>query len=275
VAEQVREAVADAQVKLGVLEARLAESQNQQIALEALYQELSRNRDEWAYAEIEQSLNIANQQLQLAGNIKAALIALQSADARLQRMERPQLLALRRAINRDIERLKTAPYVDFLAISTRLDGMIAGVDQFPLALEGRLEPEAAVPEAPAGNAWSRFWREAWSDVRSLVRVQQIDAPAVPLLPPAHAYFLRENLKLRLLGARLALLARDAASYKADLKAARDWLGRYYDARNNHVAHAAAVLRNLHQAEVSIRVPDIAGTLEAARSLRLARERGKP
>src|SRR6185436_3748328 len=103
VAEQVREAVAEAQVKLGVLEARLAESQSQQIALEALYQELSRNRDEWAYAEIEQSVLIANQQLQLAGNVKAALIALQSADARLQRMDRPQLLGLRRAINRDIE----------------------------------------------------------------------------------------------------------------------------------------------------------------------------
>ena len=55
--------MADAQLKLGVLESRLAESQNQQIALEALYQELSRNRDEWAYAEIEQSLAIASQQL--------------------------------------------------------------------------------------------------------------------------------------------------------------------------------------------------------------------
>src|SRR5262245_34822674 len=211
VTEQVREAVADAQVKLGVLEARIAESQNQQIALEALYQELSRNRDEWAYAEIEQSLNIANQQLQLAGNVKAALIALQSADARLQRMDRPQLLALRRAINRDIERLKTMPYVDTLAISTRLDAMMAGVDSFPLAMEGRPQPETAASNAPDGSVWLRFWREAWSDIKQLVRVQQVDRPEVPLLTPAHAYFLRENLKLRLLSARLALLARDAAS----------------------------------------------------------------
>src|SRR5688572_33186696 len=68
-ADQAREATTAAQVKFGVLESRLAESQSQQIALEALYQELSRNRDEWGYAEIEQSLLIANQQLQLAGNI--------------------------------------------------------------------------------------------------------------------------------------------------------------------------------------------------------------
>ena len=272
VAEQVREAVADAQVKLGVLEARLAESQNQQIALEALYQELSRNRDEWAYAEIEQSILIANQQLQLAGNIKAALIALQTADARLQRMDRPQLLALRRAINRDIERLKALPYVDTLAISTRLDSMIAGVDRFSLAMEVRPQPEKLATEAADGNLWTRFWREAWSDLRQLVRVQQIDRPEVPLLPPSQAFFLRENLKLRLISARLALLARDAPSYKADLKAARDWLNRYYDTRSNDVAHAAAVLRNLHEAELSIEIPNISATLEASRGLRLTRER---
>ena len=272
VAEQVREAVAVAQVKLGVLEARLAESQNQQIALEALYQEVSRNRDEWAYAEIEQSILIANQQLQLAGNIKTALIALQTADARLQRMDRPQLLGLRRAINRDIERLKALPYVDTLAMSTRLDSMIAGVDRFPLAMEVRPQPEKVVAEGVDDNLWTRFWREAWSDLRQLVRVQQMDRSDVPLLPPSQAFFLRENLKLRLISARLALLARDAASYKADLKAARDWLGRYYDIHNNNVAHAAAVLRNLHEAELSIEIPDISATLEASRTLRLTRER---
>ena len=272
VAEQVREAVNDAQVKLGVLEARLAESQNQQIALEALYQELSRNRDEWAYAEIEQSILIANQQLQLAGNVKAALIALQTADARLQRMERPQLMALRKAITRDIERLKALPYVDTLAISTRLDTLIAGVDALPLAMDGRPQPEAPPAAEADGNAWTRFWREAWSDLKQLVRVQQVERAEIPLLPPSQAFFLRENLKLRLISARLALLARDAPSYKSDLKAARDWLGRYYDTRNNSVAHAAAVLRNLHEADLSIQLPDIAGTLEASRSLRLSRDR---
>jgi uroporphyrin-3 C-methyltransferase len=273
VAEQAREAVTEAQVKLGVLESRLAESQNQQIALEALYQELSRNRDEWGYSEIEQSLFMASQQLQLAGNVKTALIALQSADARLQRMNRPQLTALRKAINRDIEQLKAAPHVDTVAISVRLDGIVTQVDRLPLAMEMRPPQDApAAPDPDPGNAWTRFWREAWVELKQLVRVQQMDRPEVPLLTPAQSYFLRENLKLRLIGARLALLARDAPSYKADLKAARDWLTRYYDIGNNNVAHAQAVLKSLHEAEVSIETPDIAGTLEAMRGLRLARER---
>ena len=145
------------------------------------------------------------------------MIALQTADARLQRMDRPQLLALRRAINRDIDRLKALPFVDTLAISTRLDNMIAGVDTFPLAMEMRPQPDAEAPVAADGNAWTRFWREAWSDLKQLVRVQQMDKPEMPLLTPSQAFFLRENLKLRLIGARLSLLARDAASYKADLE----------------------------------------------------------
>jgi uroporphyrin-3 C-methyltransferase len=274
ISEQAREAVAEAQVKLGVLESRIAESQNQQIALEALYQELSRNRDEWAYAEIEQSLFIASQQLQLAGNVRGALIALQTADARLQKMDRPQLMVLRKAINRDIERLKAAPLVDTVAISVRLDGIITQADRMPLAMETR-PPQVAAPAATGesdGNWWTRFWRDAWTEIRQLVRVQQMDRPDVPILAPAQAYFLRENLKLRLLGARLALLSRDTASYKADLKAALEWLGRYYDAGNANVAQSMNVLRGLHDADVSIEAPDIPGTLEALRNLRLTRER---
>jgi uroporphyrin-3 C-methyltransferase len=277
VAEQAREAMAAVQVKLGILESRLAESQNQQLALESLYQELSRNRDEWAYAEIEQSLALASQQLALAGNVKAALVALQTADTRLQRMDRPQLTALRKAINGDIARLKAAPHVDTLAISTRLDALIAQLDKLPLAIEMRLQPEqppAAAPGAGEGNPWTRFWRGVWTELRGLIRVQQMDKPDAALLAPSQAFFLRENLRLRLIGARLALLARDATSYKADLKAARDWLNRYYDSRNSSVARALAMLRDLHDAEVGIEAPEISATLEAMRNLRATRERGR-
>ncbi len=273
VSQQVREGVKEATVKIGVLEAKIAESQSQQIALEALYQELSRNRDEWAYAEIEQSLLIASQQLQLAGNVRAALIALQNADARLQRMDRPQLTALRKAISRDVEQLKAVPHVDVVGISARLDALIAAVDKLPLSMEVRPAEQAAAPvAAPEGNAWSRFWREAWSDMRQLVRVQHMDKPDVPLLAPTQSFFLRENLKLRLIGARLALLTRDQASYKDDLSAARTWITRYYDTGDKAVASTSATLRALHESPINIQLPDISATLDALRTYRQSRER---
>jgi uroporphyrin-3 C-methyltransferase len=274
IAEQAREATAEVQVKLGVLEARVAESQSQQIALESLYQELSRNRDEWAFAEIEQSLLIASQQLQLAGNVKAALIALQNADARLQRMERPQLTALRKAISRDIDRLQALPYVDMVGMSVRLDNVIAAVETLPLAMEMR-PVETAGGEAPREaepSAWKRFWREAWGELKQLVRVQHMDRPEVPLLAPAQAFFLRENLKLRLLGARLALLSRDPTSYKADLTSASEWIVKYYDTREKSVGTMLNTLRNLQENDISIQMPDISGTLDSLRALRAARER---
>jgi uroporphyrin-3 C-methyltransferase len=275
VAEQAREANSDVRVKVGVLENRLAESQSQQAALETLYKELSRNRDEWAYAEIEQSLLIASQQLALASNIKVALIALRSADTRLQRLNRPQLAGLRKAINSDIERLKAVPHVDAVAISTQLDGIASQVDKLPLAMDMRPQQEqpAAAQDGDTGW-WTRWWRDTWGELKQLVRVQQMDRPAAPLLAPGQAYFLRENLRLRLVGARLALLARDAKSYQADLKAAREWVGRYYDTRNKNVAHTLATLQSLQQADVGIEAPEITGTLEAMRNLRVSRERGR-
>src|SRR5205823_11366156 len=156
-ARQSLELLREAQAKIGQLESRLSESQSQQLALEALYQELSRNRDEWQLAEIEQVLAIASQQLQLAGNIRAALLALQLAEARLARADRPQFVPVRRALARDIERLRATPAVDLPAMTVRLDALIAAVDSLPLAFDERAEriPTKDAPGAPSG-ALARF-----------------------------------------------------------------------------------------------------------------------
>ena len=272
--DQLRETTREAAVKLGVLESKLAESQSQQIALEALYQDLSRNRDEWAYAEIEQALIIASQQLQLAGNVKAALIALQAADARLQLLNRPQLAALRKALNQDIARLKAAPLTDTVGLSARIDTLLGTVDKLPLAAETRPAADATTAPAAEAGVSARFWQEVWTDLKQLVRVQRIDRADVPLLSPAQAFFLRENFKLRLLTARMALLTRDQAAFRSDLKAAREWLARYFDARDKAVAATVASVAGLQSADISIELPDIAATLEALRVVSQVRARSK-
>src|SRR5438105_7189668 len=151
-ARQAQEAWREAQARIGQLEARLAEWQSQQFALEALYQDLSRNRDEWQLAEIEQVLAIASQQLQLAGNVRAALLALQLADARLARADRPQFVPIRRALARDIERLKAVPAVDFAAVTGRIDSLVAAVDSLPLAFDERSGREPAAKSGAAAAA---------------------------------------------------------------------------------------------------------------------------
>src|SRR5438874_3642047 len=211
-ARQAQETTREAQVRLGQLDARLAEWQSQQLALEALYQDFSRNRDEWQLAEIEQVLAIASQQLQLARNVRAALLALQLAESRLSRTDRPQFAPIRRALARDIERLKAAPAVDFAAVTARIDNLIAGIDGLPLAFEERTEraPAAKDPAAAERSFVARLGAEIWNEISQLVVVRRMDAVEPPLLPPSQAYFVRENLRLRLLNARASLLARDGA-----------------------------------------------------------------
>src|SRR6202158_706326 len=156
--KDAQEGLREAQAKLTLLESRLAESQNQQAALEALYRELAPSRDEWALTEIEQVLQLASQQLQLARNVPSALAALPFAESKLQRLDRPPFVPLRRALARDMDRLKAVPYVDVPGISLRLDQAIAAVDSLPLALEERLPPQAAPAPAAGDAGWRGFLR---------------------------------------------------------------------------------------------------------------------
>jgi uroporphyrin-III C-methyltransferase len=275
VARQAQEALREAQARITQLEGRLAESQSQQLALEALYQDLSRNRDEWQLAEIEQVLAIASQQLQLAGNVRAALLALQLAESRLARADRPQFVPVRRALQRDIERLRATPAVDLPAMTVRLDTLIAAADSLPLAYDERTErtpAKVAPPGAPGNGALARFGAEIWNELKQLVVVRKMSGNEPPLLPPSQAYFVRENLRLRLLNARLSLLTRDEAGYREDLRFAQSWIQRYFDARSRQGSDALAQLKQLSATSISFEMPTIGDSLEAVRGFKSRRER---
>ena len=276
-AKQAQEGAREAQAKLSMLENKIAESQSQQVALEALYQELSRSRDEWALAEIEQMLTLASQQLQLTGNVQAALLALRTAEGRLARTDRPQFMPLRRLLNRDIERLKAAPAVDITGMALRLDQLINGVDSLPLHFDQRTQsaPKAAAAAAADGSSiWARVLAEIWGEAKQLVRIRVMDEPDAALLPPPQAYFLRQNLQLRLLDARQALLARDPKRFGADLETARAWIARYYDTRAKSTAAALASLKQLAAGSVDVEVPNIDASLAALRNFKVPREKAQ-
>src|SRR5258706_4767678 len=274
VARQAQDALREAQTRITQLEGRLAESQSQQLALEALYQDLSRNRDEWQLAEIEQVLAIASQQLQLAGNVRAALLALQLAEARLARADRPQFVPVRRALARDIERLRATPAVDLPAMSVRLDALVAAVDSLPLAFDERIErvPVKEATPGAQGGALARLGAEIWNELKQLIVIRRVGGAEPPLLAPSQAYFLRENLRLRLLNARLSLLARDEAGYREDLRAPQAWIQRYFHARSRPGIAALAQIKQLSATSISFEMPTISDRLDAVRGFKSRRER---
>lgn len=276
------------QTKVGVLENRQTEAQSQQLALEQLYQDLSKNRDEWALAEIEQVLSTASQQLQLAGNVQGALIALANADRSLSRSDKPQFITIRRAIAKDIDKLKGLPGVDLVGVALRLDNVIGQVDTLPMLSDEKPAPPAPpvraakpvakavkgakpVPvEAPSlASRFEEFWHswssEMWIDIRQLIRVRTIDTPDAMMLSPSQAYFLRENLKLRLLNARLALLSRNETAFRNDLIMAQEALAKYFDTRAKPTQAVQGLLHQVQGSNLAIEMPNLADSLNAVRN----------
>ncbi len=266
--KQLREQVEGLQGKLGAADAKLAEFQAQSDALQALYQDLARSRDESGLLEAEQAIALAAQQLQLAGNVPAAIIALRTAEARLASVDRPQALPLRKALARDLERLTALPAVDIAGTSVRIEQVLVAIDKLPLAMDIRPQEASAKPAtAPALPWWQRTGGEVWQELKGLVRIQRFDREEPVLLAPGQGYFLRENLKLRLLSARLALLSRDQAGFRNEIKAARDGMSRHFDGRDKGVQAALETLRLLLATDIVVDVPNLGETQAALSGLR--------
>jgi len=156
----------------------------------------------------------------------------------------------------------------------RIDHLATQVDTLPLAFDERAEhsPPAKQSAADERGFWSRLSVEVWNELRQLVVVRQVGNAEPPLLPPSQAYFVRENLRLRLLNARLSLLARDEAGYREDLRIAQRWIQRYFDPRSKQTADALNQLKQLSSTTVSFELPSITESLEAVRGYKSRRER---
>ena len=158
----LREQVDALQGKLGAFEGKLDDYEGQSAALQSLYENISHSREEATLLEVEQAVTLAGQQLQLAGNVPVAILALQTADARLARLDQGRFLPLRKALAKDLERLSALPFVDVPGISLRLEQIVVGIDKLPLGSYGR--PSEKAENARAGDAlpwWQRTGSEIW------------------------------------------------------------------------------------------------------------------
>lgn len=256
-ARNADDAMRQASEKVARIESQIVSSQQQQLALETLYKDLAQGRDQWTLAEIEQVLLTAAQQLQLAGNVKAAIIGLESADTRLQRLDKPQFTALRRAIAADLAKLRAVPSLDEVGASARIEALVARHAAWPLA-SAQSSEAAPAPRTPNRN----LGQELWTELKQLVQLRRVDGNEAVLLPPDQAYFLRENLRLRLLSARLALMSQDQAAYQADLRAAADLLKRYFNSRDAGVVAALKEINRLASLEIVAKLPTLDASFAA-------------
>lgn len=268
VARQAQESVSADAAKVALLEARVAEVTVQRSQLEDLIQSLSRSRDETLLIDVEAAIRVGLQQTNVTGSAEPLVAALKQADERLANYDQPRLEGVRRAIKRDLDRLRATGVADVASLGSKLDEAMRLIDELPLLVVATAAPgsgsepaaDAAVRAAPPASAsssspvarwlselrsvWADVSEQVWSEARSLVRVTRIDHPEAMLLAPDQSFFLRENLKLRLLNARLALLSRQFDTAQADLQAAQTALDRYFDRNSRRTQLAIELLRQV-------------------------------
>jgi uroporphyrin-3 C-methyltransferase len=270
---------------MALLEARVAETTMQRTQLEDLIQSLARSRDENVLADVEAAIRVALQQSAITGSAEPLVLTLKQADERLARYNQPRLERVRRAVAQDLERTRTAGVTDVTVLTIRLDDVIRQVDDLPLLAlperragntgtarsTPRSEEPAAAPAQPAsdagwsdrlGQAGSDFFDHLWQEVKALIRVTRIDQPEAMLVAPEQAFFLRENLKLRLLNARLALLSRQFDTAQSDLRDAQSALDRYFDRSSRRVVAASETVRQVMGQSRLVNTPRPDATLAA-------------
>jgi len=263
-ARQAVDVAQQTSARSAVLEARLTEVALQRSQLDELMQSLSRSRDENLVVDIEAALRLAQQQAQLTGSVGPLLAALKSAEQRVTRAAQPRLGLLQRALARDMDRVKTAAVTDTPSMLVKFDELVRLVDD--LALANAVQPltaRAAKPRTAASqpqSGWQSLLGVALDEARNLVRVSEIASPEAALLSPQQSFFVRENLKLTLLNARLGLLSRQIDATRADLRTAEDTLKKYFDVQSRKTQTAVALLQQLQQQTRNLQLPRVDDTL---------------
>ncbi|MFV0679997.1 uroporphyrinogen-III C-methyltransferase, partial [Ottowia sp.] len=216
-----------------------------------------RARDETLAVELEAALRVAQDQTQLTGSVEPLLAALRVADTRLSRSADPRLAPVARAVARDLERVRSTVVPDTAGLLARIDQLLRQVDDLPMANQvggaetqkPRRKPSGSAAQASDDAAvedgwWVRWWRSVTDETTGLLRVSRVERPEATMLSPSQVFFVRENLKLRLQGARLALLARQYEAARADLAAAQSGLGNWFDRASRRTQAAATLLQQI-------------------------------
>ena len=266
-ARQADTDVRDALGKLAALDGRVSDLAAYRAQMEELVQSVARARDENLAVELEAAVRVAQDQAQLTGSVEPLLAALRTAERRLARSSDPRLAPVVRTVARDLERVKAASIPDTAGLLSRIDQLLRQVDDLPAANDvgraGMSNGGLRGAPAPAPESWwARLWHNVQTEAQGLLRVSRVERPEASMMAPEQVFFVRENLKLRLQGARLAILARQYEAARSDLAAASASLGTWFDPASRRTQGAATLLQQIQASTKSADLPRVDDTLVA-------------
>jgi len=249
--------------KLSSLETNTSDS------LRILERQIGKNRPDWLVAEAEYLLSVANQRLQLAGDIKTAIIALESADKRLKENGDASLFPVRAVIAQDIANLKSTTQPDLVYYECHLLALEGGIHNMPVLLPhaGKIKTTATTPsERPKLGDWKALAETALENLKSVAVVRRSDRPIQIMLTPEQVEVMRQSLAIKLEMARLALVQENELLYKANLDAAKAWLTRYFDMSASENLFVGGEIDRLSSSLIKTPAVDISESLRALRAV---------
>ncbi len=247
-------------------------------SLSDMQRKLGSDQGQWRISEAEYLMRVANHRLTLEGDVATSITALEAADSRLRDTLDPAWNSVREEVAREIAALKIAPTVDLAGLSARIGGLIRQVDQLPLRDQGGIPPRP--PQASdsiesltaEGFNLRKILDDLWEGFKSMMVVRHHDRPIAAMLPPEQRYFLYQNLQLKLEGAKVALLARDAGLYRDSLRTAAEWIEGNFEMEAGEVQAFLAQLQGLGGEVLLPDLPDISGSLRTLHARREALEK---
>jgi uroporphyrin-3 C-methyltransferase len=227
-------------------------------------------RDTWLLAEAEYYMQVANAQLQLAGNPVRARMALGFADQRVRQLANPALTDVRGALSRELRDLDALEKPDIEGMSMTLASLADEVASLPLRQDVAATEAQTIAPAAEQSRLDRALSSIRKAFSGIVSVRRTDEDVRPLLSPGAQYFLRANLALQLQTARLALLRGEQAIFERSLRDASSWLNEYYASDSSAVQSALDTLAGLRGGKFAVTPPDISESLRLLREFRTRR-----
>jgi uroporphyrin-3 C-methyltransferase len=228
-------------------------------------------RDAWLLAEAEYYMQIANAQLQLAGNPQLARHALELADERILQLANPALTGVRRALSDELRALELMDKPDTAGVTLTLASLADQVDSLPLKMEIDLADDTDASVDPDLTGTDRALASLRSAFSNVVSVRRTDEALKPLIAPEAQYFLRANLALQLQAARLAVLRGEETIFRQSLDDAAAWLREYYNTESDSVQSALETIAGIRGSVFSQSLPDISESLRLLRQFNVLEE----
>ena len=217
---------------------------------------------EWLWTEAEYLLRLANQKLTLQGDADSALLILSTVDEMLRDSGDATVLGVRDALAGEMLALRNLEYVDVPGLYVRMNNLLPLIDQLSLrnTLVQNYSEQLAAQQGATLSADTGFGVRALELLGSIFVWQEWDVAPEALLPPQQEATLKQNLRLMLEQAQLALLMAEQEVYRSSLEKGRDWMTRYFAIDAGAGRTLGQELESLAAATVATSRPDISGSL---------------